>query len=178
MYQEWAWIITLICGFFLFLVFGIVAWKSGGRREYASIQSKAYRIRKYYFQALLGILAIVTIVSLRNLPYTAHTHATAEGSTPVKVVDVVGYQYNWDFSHDQFQVGELIQFNVTSKDVNHGFGIYDPKGLLIAQTQAMPEYTNKVLITFDQPGTYKILCLEYCSIAHHAMIKEFVVEPK
>ncbi|MCM3117790.1 hypothetical protein M3610_21285 [Neobacillus sp. MER 74] len=75
-------------------------------------------------------------------------------------------------------MGEPVQFRVTSKDVTHGFGLYDEKLHLIAQTQAMPDYTNIVSITFKKPGTYKIMCLEYCSTGHHVMIKDIVVKPK
>jgi hypothetical protein len=35
-----------------------------------------------------------------------------------------------------------IVFDVTSRDVNRGFGIYDPEGSLIAQVQAMPDYID------------------------------------
>ena len=40
---------------------------------------------------------------------------------------------------------------------------------LLAQTQAMPGYMNRMRITFDQPGTYTVLCLEFCGMSHHRM---------
>ncbi|MEH7249867.1 hypothetical protein V7114_24170 [Neobacillus niacini] len=114
-------------------------------------------------------------MSLSKLPYH-NQHALA--IEHAKVVEVTGLQYAWEFSDENFTVGEEIQFRVTSKDVTHGFGIYNPDLQLIAQTQAMPEYTNTVAITFDEPGTYKILCLEYCSVGHHVMMKDIIVKPK
>jgi cytochrome c oxidase subunit 2 len=38
-----------------------------------------------------------------------------------------------------------------------------------SQTQAMPGYMNRLRVTFDQPGTYTVLCLEFCGMAHHRM---------
>jgi cytochrome c oxidase subunit II len=72
-------------------------------------------------------------------------------------------------------VGKAVEFHVTGSDVNHGFGIYDPQLRLVAQTQAMPGYTNVLRHTFTKPGSYKILCLEYCGLAHHTMMAEFNV---
>jgi cytochrome c oxidase subunit II len=78
-------------------------------------------------------------------------------------------------SRSQVPVGQSVEFHVTSADVNHDFAIYDPGMHVVAQTQAMPGYTNKLDYTFSKPGTYKILCLEYCGIAHHNMMSEIKV---
>ena len=78
-------------------------------------------------------------------------------------------------SESQAKVGENVVFNVTAIDVTHGLGIYDPDMRLITQTQAMPGYTNSLAVTFDAPGTYKLLCMEYCGLAHHGMVSEFTV---
>jgi cytochrome c oxidase subunit 2 len=69
-----------------------------------------------------------------------------------------------------------VVFRVTGADVNHGFGVYNENLELVTQVQAMPGYTNKLVYTFDQPGKYRILCLEYCGLAHHAMMGELNVK--
>jgi cytochrome c oxidase subunit II len=78
-------------------------------------------------------------------------------------------------SHNRVPIGQTVEFHVTSADINHGFALYDPEMHLVAQTQAMPGYTNKLNYTFSRAGTYKVLCLEYCGIAHHNMIAEIKV---
>jgi cytochrome c oxidase subunit II len=40
----------------------------------------------------------------------------------------------------------------------------------------MPDYTNRLFYTFNVPGHYYVLCLEYCGVAHHAMNTEFDVK--
>lgn len=75
-----------------------------------------------------------------------------------------------------FPQNEMIEFRVTSLDVNHGFAIYDEEQRLIAQTQAMPGYVNKLRWKFDDPGVYKIYCLEYCGMAHQAMQRSFTIK--
>lgn len=72
--------------------------------------------------------------------------------------------------------GVPVVFHATSDDVSHGFGVYDPNGRLLFQTQAMPGWVNKVVWSFAEPGTYTIRCLEYCGLVHHGMIGEITVE--
>ena len=46
---------------------------------------------------------------------------------------------------------------------------------IVAQTQAMPGYVNVLRYTFKEPGTYQVLCLEYCGVEHHDMKTEINV---
>lgn len=170
MYQQIAWTVTLFLVFLIALAFSFVYGESKRLNEYGPIQKKGYKIRKYYFIGILAVMAIISAVTLTRLPY--HHEAAAED---YKAVDVEGIQFAWNMSEDKFVVGEPIEFLVTSTDVTHGFGLYDENLQLIAQTQAMPGYTNSVYHTFDKPGKYQILCMEYCSVGHHIMVKEIIV---
>ena len=67
-------------------------------------------------------------------------------------------------------MGDTVVFNVTAGDVNHGLGVYNDASVILGQTQAMPGYTNSLKLTFDEPGTYRFMCMEYCGLAHHAMV--------
>jgi cytochrome c oxidase subunit 2 len=78
----------------------------------------------------------------------------------------------------QVPAGALVEFRVTTLDVNHGFSIYAPDGRLMAQTQAMPGYVNRLRVEFDRPGTYRVLCLEFCGMAHHVMNGVIEVTPE
>lgn len=175
MYQQIAWYTTVVLVFLLSLAFAFVYGESKRLKEYGPIQKTGYIIRKYYFIGLVASMVFVSALTLSKLPYH-QPHAFATGHA--KIVDVKGIQYGWELSNDQFFVGEPVQFNVTSKDVTHGFGLYDENMQLMAQTQVMPGHTNTVYHTFTKPGTYKILCMEYCSVGHHLMIRDIKVQPK
>lgn len=153
------------------LAFAFVIMRSGKREEYGPIQRKAYRIRSLYFVVLLVLLIGALVVTIRQLPYDRPAHAAAGGY----VVEAVGSQFIWELSEKQFKTNQLVEFRVKSADVNHGFGIYDTNMKLVAQTQAMPGYTNKLYHIFTEPGKYQILCMEYCGLAHHYMIEEIEV---
>lgn len=95
-----------------------------------------------------------------------------------QVVEVTARMWSWSMKPARAAVGSTVEFRVTSADVNHGFALYAPDGHIVVQTQAMPEYTNRVLYRFDQPGTYTVQCLEYCGIGHAPMKAVFVVTPR
>lgn len=168
--QELAWGITLLVIAIIAVVFIRVVILSGGRREYDGVQTSAYRVRSGVFWLLIIIGVAGAWLTLRELPYSPPSNA----ATP-QVVNAVGYQWYWEFDEDTVVAGQPVEFHVTAEDVNHGFGIYDEETRLVAQVQAMPGYVNVLRYTFEQPGIYRILCLEYCGIAHHDMVGEIEV---
>jgi cytochrome c oxidase subunit 2 len=169
--QDTVYVLSAIFMGLFIAVFAFVFFSSRKSAEYGPIQKKGARIRKYYFLGLVLLFLIVTGFTVRDLPFERPQNADEIDA----VVDVVGKQFMFEVSQTEFKVGQTVQFNVTSQDVNHGFGLYAPNMRMIAQTQAMPGYTNSVYVTFDKPGTYKILCMEYCGLGHHVMISEITV---
>ena len=61
--------------------------------------------------------------------------------------------------------------------MSHAFGLYDPDDRLVFQVQAIPDELQKEYATLTKPGVYRIICLEFCGVAHHAMLSRLVVRP-
>jgi cytochrome c oxidase subunit 2 len=121
-----------------------------------------------------GVIGIgLFVLSFRWLPYRATR--VAEFGAPRIDVKVIGVQWGWSVSRDRVPVGVPIEFSVSSIDVNHDFGIYDPDGVLRGQVQVMPGYTNRLIYVFRRSGTYTIRCLEYCGLGHHTMTTPLTV---
>lgn len=175
MLQESVWQISLVLMGLLAFAFAFVHANSHRReQEYAPLQKRAYRLRTRLFWALVLTLGPAMIYNLIDLPYGA-ARAGMGAESGLQVVDAVGYQWRWELSRNQLAAGQPVEFRITAADVNHGFGIYDTQMRLVAQAQAMPGYVNKLRHTFNQEGTYRILCMEYCGVAHHNMIAEIQV---
>jgi len=171
--QQMVWYVSLVLMALVMFGFGFAAINSGNRVEdYSSIIKRAYRLRTMLFWVLVLALGAETINTLRTLPYYAPRDQSAGAA---QLIEAKGYQWRWELSLDHVAKNQPVELRVTSADVNHGLGIYDPDMHLVAQTQAMPGYTNVINYTFNKEGTYKFLCLEYCGLAHHAMITEFKV---
>ena len=142
--------------------------------EYSAIQQKAYSFRKSFFWSLLVLGVIVAFSTTQTLPYAATKGETAKTDIPVQVI---GHQWYWEIDTQEAKQGDTVVFNVSSADVNHGLGIYDEDLQLLGQTQAMPGYENKLRFTFNKPGNYQLMCMEYCGLAHHSMLSDFTVNP-
>ncbi|MFQ5355476.1 MAG: cytochrome C oxidase subunit II [Mariprofundaceae bacterium] len=167
--QDLAWAISLWLMVLLALAFVYVAVKSGDKADTAKVMSTAGKVRTALFWIILVAGVPVTMVTLADLPYAA------QSTGAVQVVKAEGSQFSWDISPAQIVAGQQVEFHVTAADATHGFAIYDDSMTLLAQTQAMPEYTNVLSYTFEKAGTYKVLCLEYCGTGHHVMTEEISV---
>jgi cytochrome c oxidase subunit 2 len=82
----------------------------------------------------------------------------------------------WQFQPEEIyiQTGSTVDFYLTSKDVVHGFNIFEKNVNLMAVYGGI----NKMTVRFDEPGTYHIVCHEYCGIGHHNMEASIIVNSK
>ena len=150
-------------------LFVLVAARSRSDIPYERVQQSGYWLRKRWLALLTVVLVCLVGFSFFELPYAGHA---AAGTTVVKVS---GGQFFWSLVPDTVTVGTPIRFDVTSVDVNHGFGVYDPHGRLLGSVQAMPGYHNKLDLTLDDVGRYVIRCMEFCGLNHARMEASFTV---
>ncbi|MGH7046599.1 MAG: hypothetical protein ACREE2_09475 [Stellaceae bacterium] len=173
MIQDVVWAVSIVLMGALAAVF---AWVAAGAdltlADYGPVIAVAYRRRGLLFVLAVAILIAANYRSLGELPYVSRDAAPVAA---VRQVAATGEQWSWTVTPNQFVVGQTAEFDVTSKDVNHGFALYDPAMRIVAQTQAMPGYTNVLRYTFTEPGIYQVLCLEYCGVEHHDMKTEINV---
>jgi cytochrome c oxidase subunit 2 len=171
------------------LVVAVFVWVLLSTRHEQEIDMKsAYRLRRRFLFVLATVLVIALVLTFPAMPYPK------AGQHPDRVVYVVGEQFAFGISDqpitndDQWQeaassapvqipVGQLVEFRVTSFDVNHDFAVYSPGGQLLGQVQAMPGYVNRLRLRFGVPGTYPVLCLELCGMGHHRMRGTIEVVP-
>ncbi|MCC7463345.1 MAG: c-type cytochrome [Gammaproteobacteria bacterium] len=177
----------------LFLAFTIVIalvflWIGLSTSSPADVDVKrAYVLRRVFFVGGVTVVIVLLAMTFPHVPYAA-TSTRAD-----KVIYVAARQYEFLFTEEpvtstedlgrvtrisplEIPAGTLVEFRVTSLDVNHGFGLYGPDRQVIAQTQAMPGYFNRLLVRLDQPAQYKVFCLEYCATGHHLMQSHLTVK--
>lgn len=155
-------------------------------RKAVESQGMANPLKKrfWFLLILFVVLGIFASVTIPKSPYYLFAD-----ETPTKVYHVAAMQFAFLISEKaidllkpsgddniELPVDELVEFRVTSLDVNHGFAIYNESNRLITQVQAMPGYVNRLRYKFNEPGTYNILCLEYCGMAHQVMRSSFIVK--
>ncbi len=148
----------------------------------------AYKLRRVFFISGSVVLLSLLAITLPSNPYDLNAETADE------IVYTTARQFSFSYSREPVtsveELGQiptspvleiapdtLVEFRVTSLDATHGFAVYDLDGAIIAQTQAMPGYINRLRIRFDEAGRYPVLCLEFCGNAHHLMRSSiFVVD--
>ena len=72
----------------------------------------------------------------------------------------------------KLQKGVNYTLHLSSADVNHGFSLY-PVNL---NFQVVPGYDHVITIKPQAPGTYPIVCNEFCGVGHQNMVGKIIVQ--
>lgn len=167
--QNVAWTIWLVGAALIALAFIYVIVQAGKAAPEGAAAEKSIHT-SHMLQGWLFVVLFVGFVAGSWATLSHFPIPPQSGSLKAdQVVEVVGRQWSWQITPSTIPVGRVVEFRVTSDDVNHGFAIYGPDGRIVTQTQAMPGYTNKLLHTFERTGTYTVQCLEYCGLGHASM---------
>jgi cytochrome c oxidase subunit 2 len=98
-------------------------------------------------------------------------------------VQVIGQQYSWVFIYpnEKVTVGELVvpggkavKLNIGSEDVLHS--LYIPA--FRVKVDAVPGMETYAWFQADRPGTFTILCAEFCGEAHADMTALLRIVPE
>jgi len=125
---------------------------------------------------LMGIvLSAVAAQTLMALPTYEHP-PVGPGDLTVRVT---AQQFFFTFTYPNNKssnvlvvpINTVVVLNVTSKDVNHQFGIPDFR----VKTDAIPGRYNVVWIQPNSVGNYTIQCFELCGVGHATMITTLAV---
>ena len=81
------------------------------------------------------------------------------------VLTSVSYVFGYDPMEVTVPAGAKVHFQMTSKDVVHGF--YIPGTTVNMMVE--PGHVTEQTFTFKEPGEYLVLCHEYCGSGHHLM---------
>lgn len=127
----------------------------------AMVTAVGYRLRRGWLWVLSAAVVAALLISIPSFPY-------GRGSVTGVHFTVRAYQFAF-IVPPVVPLNVPVVFDVSSSDVNHGFGIYDPHDHLMAQVQAMPNYVNHLPLRFREAGHYTIRCMEFCGIAHASM---------
>src|SRR5690625_5174160 len=67
--------------------------------------------------------------------------------------------------------GSSVLFQISSTDVVHGFNVAGTNANMMVE----PGHISRDEVKLNSPGTYTIVCNEYCGIGHHQMFAELEV---
>ncbi len=150
----------------------VIVWRSTSRPEPGddTVRTWSHRETTWLVIVLVGLFALL-LATIFYVPY-------GDSAGPNRqIVRVTGVQFAWAIDPPEVRVDIPVEFQLSSRDVSHGFGVYNPDGALITQAQVLPGRTQKLVWTFRAPGTYEVRCLEFCGVDHHKMVASVEVRP-
>jgi cytochrome c oxidase subunit II len=148
----------------------VVALSTRGRRtlDRDAVERLGER-EKTWFAIVVVLLVTLLFATIFFTPYGRSAGADAQ----IEKIDSL--QFAWLVPGKPLKAGKPVEFRLTARDVSHGFGVYTSGGRFLFQVQVLPGETQTYVYTFKRPGTYKILCLEYCGLDHDRMQSRLTV---
>ena len=156
------------------IVILLVIWHSTHADDDQSDKVDTERLahgEKTWFAIAVAALGALLLATLPFIPYG--DTAAADGQ---QRVSVSGAQFLWTIEPDTIEAGTPTRFTVTAEDVNHSFAVYNDDNVMLFQIQAIPDHPSNIVHTFDEPGRYQVVCLEFCGVKHHEMLSTITVE--
>jgi cytochrome c oxidase subunit 2 len=93
-------------------------------------------------------------------------------------ISVADHKFNLPSEKLEIRKNEKVLFNVESKDLTYGFGLFREDNTMVFQMQVLPGHVNDIMWQFDRPGVYSIRSTEYSGWKGINMILRDVVEVK
>jgi cytochrome c oxidase subunit 2 len=91
-------------------------------------------------------------------------------------IDVANHEFLLPEEKMVIEVGQIVEFDVTSKDLTYGFGVFREDNTMLFQMQVVPGHRNDILWKFLKPGHYTIRSTEYSGPKGVAMIEENAIQ--
>jgi cytochrome c oxidase subunit 2 len=178
-------VFLVLAGLIVALIWGLVGWCviRYRRRDDEIPDQRQYRVplEVAYTVVPLVLVAVLFVLSVRS-----ERDVSELVDDPDLVVDVLGFQWDWQFTYEgedvrisgipgetpvlRLPVGRTIRFELRSDDVIHSFWVPE----FVTKRDLIPLVGNAIDIEVTRPGTWPGRCAEYCGLDHTVM--DFTVE--
>ena len=157
--------------FYVLVMMALMAWFA----YRVTRQGEGEGIRPVLFYSFVGFL-VVCGVSLHIITYATIPWAPLDlnrGEIRADrefTITVERHKFTLPSATLEIACHEKVLFNVISKDLTYGFGLFRPDNSMVFQMQVLPGHVNDVLWQFDRSGVYSIRSTEYSGPAGIGMI--------
>ena len=167
------------------LIWGLVAWAviRYRRRSDEIPDQRQYRIP---LEITYTVIPVLIVAVLFGLSVAGEREVTELSDDPDLVVDVLAFQWDWQFTYEgedvriagapeatpvlRLPVGRTVRFELRTRDVIHSFWVPE----FITKRDMIPRVDNAIDIEVTRAGTFPGRCAEYCGLDHAVM--DFTVE--
>jgi len=164
---------TIYCIVMILLV-GWFGWRVSRDGKASTVKPSIF----YAFVAFLTVLGVsLHLVTMETIPWVKTDLNRAEiKADKVFNITVENHKFHLPSEKMVINCNEKVLFNVTSKDLTYGFGLFRKDNSMLFQMQVVPGHKNDIIWEFVNPGVYTIRSTEYSGPKGISMIEENVVE--
>ncbi len=135
------------------------------------------------------VAPLLVVIGLFAFTVTTQQRVVALVDDPDVVVDVVGFQWSWQFDYPDegvtirsdgvtppemvLPVGSTVRFRLVSSDVIHSFWV--PRFLV--KRDLIPGVDNEIDVDVTEAGEWVGRCAEFCGLEHYEMNFSVVAVP-
>lgn len=135
----------------------------------------AARVPKPLFYGLVSALIVcgasLHVITYNTIPWTKiDLHGGGLKADRAYEIVVADHKYQLPSATLDVRCDELTEFNVVTKDLTYGFGIFRPDNTMVFQMQVVPGHDNIIKWKFEEAGNFTIRSTEYSGPAGAQMI--------
>lgn len=187
--DVWAVFLPIAVGVFFMVVLVVLYIVIRFRRSEDGIPHQVhYNIS---FEVAYTTIPLVLVIGLFALTLTSIDSITEQSAEPDLVIDVVGFQWQWQFDYPEsgasvtgtetevptlaLPAGQSVRFNLESVDVIHSFWV---PGFLFKRDVVPGRTSSFDIDVIDVVGSYTNgACAEFCGVFHNRMTFNIEVMP-
>ncbi len=132
-------------------------------------------------EVIYTAIPVLVVAGLFAVSVVTQNGVNALSDDPDVVVDVIGYQWQWEFRYPDegarsapagqdpailvLPVDSTVRFNLTTRDVNHSFWVPE----LLEKRDLIQRVDNSIEVDLNRKGEFKGRCAEFCGLDHWRM---------
>ncbi|MDD5372836.1 MAG: cytochrome C oxidase subunit II [Sulfurimonas sp.] len=115
-----------------------------------------------YVGALITVGVAIHIVTFNKIPWV-EIDFKRSSLTPKQVVNITIEKHEFKLPSPKIELecNEYVLFDVVSKDITYGFGIFRQNNSMVTQMQVVPGSKNDLMWKFGKNGVYHLRSTEY-----------------
>lgn len=158
----------------IILVVGWFGWKITTNTTKTTVSPTLF----YSFVGFLTVLGVsLHLITANTIPWVdMDLNRSNFDANKVFEIAVENHQFALPAEKLTIDCHDTVLFDVTSKDLTYGFGLFRKDNSMVLQMQVVPGHKNQILWQFNKPEVYSIRSTEYSGPKGFNMVEKDAVE--
>jgi len=155
--------LELVYTIYTLIAISLIGWFARG---VVAPEGKPSVVKPSTFYSYVGVLVLVGvsihILTFNKIPWV-EIDFKRDSIKADQTFNITVKDHKFTLPEDKLtiQCSNYVMFDVDSKDLTYGFGLFRQNNTLLLQMQVVPASANQIMWQFHKNGTYHIVSTEY-----------------